>query len=94
MTRDSREDTRPGVWITHQGSDVSVPRCQPISCDEPPLVEHAVMELVNGSTGLHMLLVYSCEAGYYDQMSPQSVSVSQCQTDQTWSPVNLRFVKR
>ena len=32
VKRDSREDTRPGVWITHQGSDVSVPRWDWFGC--------------------------------------------------------------
>ena len=36
--------------------------------------------------------VYTCEAGYYDQQHPDSVTVSQCQQDASWSPVSLRCV--
>ena len=36
--------------------------------------------------------VYTCGAGYYDQQHPDSVTVSQCQQDASWSPVSLRCV--
>ena len=87
------ESRGPGVRVTHQGSDVTAPGprvCAPVSCDAPPLVEHAVLELLNSSTGLGALLVYSCEAGYYDQQQGDSVTVAQCQSDALWSPVTLR----
>ena len=83
-----------GVWVTHQGRDVTSPKCGPVTCDQPPMVDHSVLELVNGSTGLHSLLVYTCEAGYYDQQYPQSITVSTCQSDSTWSEVNLRLVEK
>ena len=53
-------------------------------------MDHAVLELLNSSTGLGSLLVYSCEAGYYDQQQGDSVTVSQCQANSLWSPVTLR----
>lgn len=85
-------DQVSGVWVTHQGSDGSSPRCVPITCDEPPMVDHAVLELVNGSTNLNTLLLYTCEAGYYDQLFPQSITVSRCQSDSTWTPVSLSCI--
>ena len=51
-----------GVRVSHQGSDVTAPRgphiCQPVTCEAPPVVDHAVLELLNSSTGLGSLLVY------------------------------------
>ena len=83
-----------GVVVTPRGSDVTAPRgphvCEPVSCGPPPSVEHAVLELLNSTTGLGALLVYSCEAGFYDQQQGDSVTVSQCQASQLWTPVTLR----
>ena len=91
---ETRRDPGSGVRVTHQGSDVTSPRgphiCEPVTCEQPPRVEHAVLELLNSSTGLGSLLVYSCEAGFYDQQQGDSVTVSQCQANSIWSPVTLR----
>ena len=34
--------------------------CEPVTCEAPPVVDHAVLELLNSSTGLGSLLVYRC----------------------------------
>ena len=68
-----------GVRISHQGTTVTpAPRCLPVSCDNPPLVHHTVLDLINGTTGLGSLLVYQCEPGYMDLSHPGGLTVSQC----------------
>lgn len=90
-----------GTWIRKSSSEdakskhlattaASTPSCAPQPCVDPPPVEHAVMELINGSMNFNSLLVYSCEAGYYDQDYPHSATLSQCQANMKWSPVSLR----
>ena len=82
-----------GVRVSHQGTTVTpAPRCLPVSCDSPPMVHHTVLDLINGSTGLGSLLVYQCEPGYMDLRHPGGLTVSQCQPDTTWSPVNITCV--
>ena len=51
-----------GSW---QGSP---PRCHLLTCGSPPLVENAVVELLNGSTSWQSFILYQCSAGYYDVM--------------------------
>ena len=88
---DTREEE--GVVVSHQGTTTApAPRCLPLSCSSPPRVEHALMDLLNQTAGLGSLLVYQCETGYRDLSYPGGVSVSQCQTDTTWSPVNITCV--
>ena len=90
---DRRGEGEGGVWVSHQGTTVTpAPRCLPLSCSSPPLLEHTVLELLNETAGPGSLLVYQCEAGYRDLSYPGGVTVSQCQTDTTWSPVNITCV--
>ena len=39
-----------------------------MTCGNPPLVDNAVVELLNGSTIWQSVILYQCIAGYYDIM--------------------------
>ena len=51
------------------------PSCHPITCGNPPLVENAVVDLLNGSTSWQSIIVYQCIAGYYDTMEGNTVLI-------------------
>jgi hypothetical protein len=42
------------------------PHCDLLNCGQPPAVENAAMELLNGSTTWRAMTAYHCKAGYQD----------------------------
>ena len=44
------------------------PCCDLLNCGQPPAVENAAMELLNGSTTFQAMIAYHCKAGYQDTM--------------------------
>ena len=76
---------RDGSW---QGSP---PRCHLITCGNPPLVENAVVELLNGSTSWQSIIIYQCSAGYYDIMQGRHSSPSMLTQHRITHPFQISF---
>ncbi|KAL8570681.1 hypothetical protein ACOMHN_039116 [Nucella lapillus] len=70
----SRSCQADGAW------DGDLPECAPVSCGLPPMTDHAMPDLTNG-TLFPAVITYHCDVGYI----PEGDGVASCLTGGSWS---------
>ncbi|XP_076439986.1 sushi, von Willebrand factor type A, EGF and pentraxin domain-containing protein 1-like isoform X2 [Babylonia areolata] len=74
----SRSCQADGTW------DGELPECSPLSCGLPPMIDHAMPDLANG-TLFPAVMTYKCDTGY----KPKGNGVASCLTSGSWSVPNF-----